>query len=165
MSRENDCPLCQGAGSVTKPGPRRRKKGLTPIMDCPACRGAGRGEQTPTGGGTSAPNPPCTPPSPDERPADLTHRCEGCGEYLTAQEAASHCRTGGYDREGNPWPEACGPIHCLMCNDVGTYISLPGDVVSPCPYCSEKHSTRLTAEAVDSGSKDSAPVDSDGERS
>jgi hypothetical protein len=29
----------------------------------------------------------------------------------------------------------------------------------------EKHSTRLTAESVDSGSKDSAPVDGDGERS
>lgn len=64
-------------------------------------------EQTPTGGGTSAPNPP---PSP-----------------------------------------------CAACNGVGSYISLPGDTISPCPYCSEKDSTRLTAEAVDSGSKDSAP--------
>jgi hypothetical protein len=125
----------------------------------------GMREQTPAGGGTSAPNPPCTPPSPCERPADLTYRCEGCGEYLTAQEAASHCRTGGYDRDGNPWPEACGPIHCLMCNGVGSYVSLPGDTISPCPYCSEKDSTRLTAEPVDSGSKDSGPVDGDGERS
>ena len=29
----------------------------------------------------------------------------------------------------------------------------------------QKHSTRLTAEAVDSGSSESAPVDGDGERS
>lgn len=123
------------------------------------------GEREPAGGGNSAPNPPCTPPSHSERPADLTRRCEGCGEYLTAQGAASHCRTGGYGREGNPWPEACGPIHCLMCNDAGGYVSLPGDAISPCPYCSEKHSTRLTAEAVGRGSKDSAPVDDDGERS
>lgn len=76
------------------------------------------GEQQPTGGGTSAPNPPCTPPSP-----------------------------------------------CEMCNGVGFYVSLPGDVISPCPYCSEKHSTRLTADAVDSGSNDSTPIDGDGERS
>jgi hypothetical protein len=95
---------------------------------------------------------------------------------------------------------------CEMCNGVGFYISLPGDVISPCPGCDgvrirttgvpgqrdagapciefrpgtprdgdcdgdghylcdqcSKHSTRLTAEAVDSGSNDSAPVDGDGE--
>ena len=34
-----------------------------------------------------------------------------------------------------------------------------------CSDFSEKHSTRLTAEAVDSGSSESAPVDGDGERS
>ena len=33
-----------------------------------------------------------------------------------------------------------------------------------CDQC-KKHSTRLTAEAVDSGQNDSAPVDGDGERS
>lgn len=48
----------------------------------------GRGEQTPAGGGISAPNPPCTPPSP-----------------------------------------------CEMCNGVGFYVSLPGDVITPCPGC------------------------------
>lgn len=117
------------------------------------------------GADTGSRNEACADFLPMERPADLTHRCEGCGEYLTAQEAASHCRTGGYDREGNPWPEACGPIHCLMCNGVGSYVSLPGDTISPCPYCSEKDSTRLTGEAVNSGSKDSAPVDGDGDRS
>lgn len=47
-------------------------------------------------------------------------------------------------------------VRCLMCNGVGSYVSLPGDVITPCPYCSEKHSTRLTAEPVDSGSNDSA---------
>jgi len=52
-----------------------------------------------------------------------------------------------------------------MCNGVGFYVSLPGDVITPCPGCSEKHSTRLTAEAVDSRLKDSAPIDGDGERS
>jgi hypothetical protein len=57
------------------------------------------------------------------------------------------------------------PIVCEMCNGVGFYVSLPGDVISPCPYCSEKDSTRLTAEAVDCGSRDPAPVDGDGERS
>lgn len=125
----------------------------------------GRVEQMPAGGGTSAPNPPCTPPSPGERPADLAYRCEGCGEWLTEQEAASHCRTGGYDREGTPWPEPCGPIVCAACNGVGSYVSLPGDTISPCPYCSEKDSTRLTAETVDNWSNDSASVDGDGERS
>ena len=39
-----------------------------------------------------------------------------------------------------------------------------GDGHYLCDQCAE-HSTRLTAEAVDSGSKDSAPVDGDGERS
>jgi hypothetical protein len=56
------------------------------------------------------------------------------------------------------------PPVCEMCNGVGFYVSLPGDVISPCPYCSEKDSTRLTAEAVNSGSNDSAPVDNDGEQ-
>ena len=41
---------------------------------------------------------------------------------------------------------------CEMCNGVGFYVSLPGDVISPCPGCSEKDSTRLTDEAVNSGS-------------
>lgn len=98
---------------------------LTDGAYCQACMSVvdtriqrGRGEQMPAGGGTSAPNPPCTPPSP-----------------------------------------------CEMCNGVGFYVSLPGDTISPCPGCSEKHSTRLTAGAVDSGSKDSAPVDGDGEQS
>lgn len=54
------------------------------------------------------------------------------------------------------------PLPCSACNGVGSYVSLPGDTISPCPYCSEKDSTRLTAEAVDSGSNDSAPMDGDG---
>ena len=54
---------------------------------------------------------------------------------------------------------------CAMCNGIGFYVSLPGDVITPCPGCSEKDSTRLTAEAVDSGPSDSAPVDRDRERS
>lgn len=27
---------------------------------------------------------------------------------------------------------------CVMCNGIGSYVSLPGDQVSECPYCSEK---------------------------
>ena len=42
------------------------------------------------------------------------------------------------------------PGTCEMCNGVGFYISMPGDVISPCPGCSEKDSTRLTAEPVNS---------------
>ena len=57
---------------------------------------------------------------------------------------------------------------CGMCNGVGFYVSLPGDVILPCPGCSEKDSirlTRLTAEAVDSASSDSAPIGGDRELS
>lgn len=67
--------------------------------------------------------------------------------------------------ESKPGPQLPPAGTCEMCNGVGFYVSLPGDTISPCPYCSEKHSTRLTDEAVDNGSKDSAPIDGDGERS
>lgn len=44
---------------------------------CPPCPlDDGRGEQTPAGGGTSPPNPPCTPPSPCEM-------CNGVGFYVS----------------------------------------------------------------------------------
>jgi hypothetical protein len=58
----------------------------------------------------------------DYRPRDLTHRCQGCGEWLTEQEAASHCRTGGIDRDGNPWPEACGPIDAVPRDDITIWL-------------------------------------------
>ena len=58
----------------------------------------------------------------DYRPRDLTHRCQGCGEWMTAQEAASHCRTGGRDAEGNPWPEACGPIDEVPRDDITIWL-------------------------------------------
>ena len=58
----------------------------------------------------------------DYRPRDLTHQCQGCGEWLTAQEAASHCRTGGHDAEGNPWPEACGPIDEVPRDDITIWL-------------------------------------------
>ena len=45
------------------------------------------------------------------------------------------------------------------------YVRFTYGAVSGGDFEAEKHSTRLTAEAVDSGSNDSAPVDGDGERS
>ena len=58
----------------------------------------------------------------DYRPRDLTHRCQGCGEWMTAPEAASHCRTGGHDAEGNPWPDACGPIDEVPRDDITIWL-------------------------------------------
>ena len=45
-----------------------------------------------------------------------------------------------------------------------SYGHCEGDGHYLCDQCTE-HSTRLTAEAVDSGPKDSAPIDGNGERS
>jgi hypothetical protein len=95
-----------------------------------------RGEQMLAGGGTTPSTPPLTPPSPDE------HR-----GYLEP-----------------PFVAPPTPTVCEACNGVGFYVSLPGDAISPCPYCSEKDSTRLTAEAVDGGAKDSTPIGGDRER-
>lgn len=58
----------------------------------------------------------------DYRPRDLTHRCQGCGEWLTAAEVPSHCRTGGHDAEGNPWPEPCGPIDEVPRDDITIWL-------------------------------------------
>lgn len=40
MNRKPRCQRCNGAGSINRPGPRRRKV-LTPIMACPECGGTG----------------------------------------------------------------------------------------------------------------------------
>jgi len=34
-------------------------------------------------------------------------------------------------------PPCTPPSPCEMCNGVGFYVSLPGDVITPCPGCSE----------------------------
>lgn len=61
------CHGCGGDGLTAQDEPQT----------CPVCGGTGRegmGEQKPVGGGTSTHSPPCTPPSPCERPADELDR-------------------------------------------------------------------------------------------
>jgi hypothetical protein len=71
----------------------------------------------------------------------------------------------GREEGNNPSTPPLTPPTYEACNGVGSYVALPGDAISSCPYCSEKDSTRLTAEPVDSGAKDSASIGGDGERS
>lgn len=193
MSLLFKCPKC---------GARRQREGFYVRTQHCICCGWGiaeavaarRGEQTPAGGGTSAPNPPCAPPSPCEMcngvgfyvslPGDAITSCPGCSQdrkqecptcggdpYVqpcddcgaTGHEGEQRC---GTCRQFTPKHTGSGGVLYGMCNLIG---EAPAERVSAmmagCPDWSEKHSTRLTAEAVDSGSRDSAPVDGDGERS
>lgn len=86
----------------------------------------------------------------------LPHRrCANCRHFVH-----------GSPRERDFWPTQHG--HCYVQHKVYEDRSRPYPVHANSRGCAqyvEKHSTRLTAEAVDSGSKDSAPVGGDGERS
>ena len=43
-------------------------------------------------------------------------------------------------------PPCTPPSPCEMCNGVGFYVSLPGDVITPCPGCIDKIENRLCEE-------------------
>ena len=70
----------------------------------------------------------------------------------------------GSPRARDFWPTQHGHCYQRLHEDQGAP-PYPAHANSRgCEMYAEKHSTRLTAEAVDSGSKDCAPVGGDGER-
>jgi hypothetical protein len=129
------CPKC---------GARRQREGFyVRTQHCICGWGVEKGEQRPVGGGNSPSTPPLTPPSPCD-PADACATHGRCWVHSHWADDRRYLEP--------PFVTAPIPTVCEMCNGVGFYVSLPGDVISPCPYCAEKDSTRLTAEPVDSGS-------------
>jgi hypothetical protein len=67
----------------------------------------------------------------------LTHQCEGCGEWMIAEEAMLHYRIVGYNKYGEPLREQCGPVKCMVCSDTGSFITYDGVLTLPCPCCSK----------------------------
>ena len=71
--------------------------------------------------------------------------CPIHGAEMAAQDRAIAAREDGRGKQqiagGGTTPSTppcTPPSPCEMCNGVGFYVSLPGDVISPCPACSEK---------------------------
>lgn len=87
-------------------------------------------------------------------------RCMECGgDGKTVEAEPKTCLScQGTGREGgvkggiepsSPLPRAdVPPSPCKMCNGVGFYVSLPGDVISPCPGCCDDREDREWISAI-----------------
>jgi hypothetical protein len=81
-------------------------------------------------------------------------RCANCQHFVH-----------GSPQERDFWPTQHGHCYRLLSGERGSDPQPTHANSRGCKVFSEKDSTRLTAEVVDSGSKDSAPIDGNGERS